>query len=162
MKYVLIFPAKGPWLTYAAYCAPPPRSTPSSNFTTSFLFGPSRQTERTPKVCRQTRRVSMATQRINIPLLQQSGLRINSRSSPFYSTVTDFAKLRGKSTFRPSITASQYAISCSGMTFKMPCSTSTVLGISIVCACSLPWNSSSPVLQITMGLPPRDTTVKQH
>jgi hypothetical protein len=78
---------------------------------------------------------------------------------PAYSTVTLLAKFRGKSTLRPSITASQYAMSCSGMTLRMPCSTSTVLGISM-CSPGLVLNSSSLGLQMTMGLPLRAMTAK--
>jgi hypothetical protein len=40
----------------------------------------------------------------------------------------------------------------------MPWSTSTVWGISIFSAWVV-WNSSSPELQMTMGLPPRAMTV---
>lgn len=81
----------------------------------------------------------------------------NSKCSKYYSTVTDFARLRGKSTFKPSATASQYAINWSGITLRSPCKQSTVLGISIFSACpSL--NSSSFGLQITMGFPERAIT----
>jgi len=74
-----------------------------------------------------------------------------------YSTVTDFAKFLGKSTLRPSRTASQYAMSWRGITFRIPWRTSTVLGISILSAWLL-LNSSSSELQITIGLPPRAIT----
>ena len=74
-----------------------------------------------------------------------------------YSTVTDLARLRGKSTFKPSATASQYAMSWSGMTLSRPCNKSTVLGTSIRSVFS-GGNSSSPVLQMTIGRPFRAMT----
>jgi hypothetical protein len=74
-----------------------------------------------------------------------------------HSTVTDLARLRGKSTFKPSATASQYAISWSGMTLSRPCNKSTVLGTSIRSVFS-GGNSSSPWLQITIGRPFRAMT----
>ncbi len=49
-------------------------------------------------------------------------------------------------------------MSCKGMTFRMPCRTSTVFGISIFSA-SVELNSWSLGLQITMGLPPRAMTM---
>lgn len=80
------------------------------------------------------------------------------RLSRIYSTVTLFAKFLGKSTFKPSATASQYAISCNGITFSKPCKQSTVFGISIFSALLLE-NSSSSGLQITIGLPDRAMTI---
>jgi hypothetical protein len=74
-----------------------------------------------------------------------------------HSTVTDLARLRGKSTFKPSATASQYAMSWSGMTLSSPCNKSTVLGTSIRSVFS-GGNSSSPVLQMTIGRPFRAMT----
>ena len=74
-----------------------------------------------------------------------------------HSTVTDLARLRGKSTFKPSATASQYAMSWSGMTLSRPCNKSTVLGTSIRSVFS-GGNSSSPGLQMTIGRPFRAMT----
>lgn len=74
-----------------------------------------------------------------------------------YSTVTDFAKFLGISTFNPSATANQYAINCSGITFSRPCRQSTVFGISIFSHLSSR-NSSSSGLQMTIGLPERAMT----
>jgi hypothetical protein len=74
-----------------------------------------------------------------------------------HSTVTDLARLRGKSTFKPSATASQYAMSWSGMTLSRPCNKSTVLGTSIRSVFS-GGKASSPVLQMTIGRPFRAMT----
>ena len=74
-----------------------------------------------------------------------------------YSTVTDLAKFRGKSTLSPSPTASQYAMSWRGMTLSKPWRQSTVLGISIFSVCS-DGNSLSSGLQMTIGRPPRAMT----
>ena len=74
-----------------------------------------------------------------------------------YSTVTDLAKFRGKSTLSPSPTASQYAMSWRGMTLSRPWRQSTVLGISIFSVCSA-GNSESLALQMTIGRPPRAMT----
>ncbi len=49
----------------------------------------------------------------------------------YYSTVTDFARLRGWSTLQPRITAMWYESNCSGMVARSGDSISSVSGISM-------------------------------
>lgn len=101
----------------------------------------------------QTQKACIPNSKTHAPLL--SSLFPLSYSP--YSTVTDFAKFLGISTFNPSATANQYAINCSGITFSRPCRQSTVFGISIFSHLSSR-NSSSSGLQMTIGLPERAMT----
>src|SRR5207249_5918059 len=71
-----------------------------------------------------------------------------------YSTVTLFAKLRGRSTSQPRATAMWYASSCNGMTVRTGESSDVVAGTERRCWTRAPSSSSPSVVTAVMS-PPR-------
>ena len=74
-----------------------------------------------------------------------------------YSTVTDFARLRGWSTLRPFSTATWYAINCRGITESNGASGANVGGTSIY-ASEMSFTATSPSVTIDSMRPLRAVT----
>jgi len=71
----------------------------------------------------------------------------------FHSTVTDFAKLRGRSTFCPLNSAKWYDNNCIGMTVKITSMQSTVCGTRKTCSSPQRSSSGTRSSQMIIGRP---------